>query len=76
MQPRKNAIAICGKGALGLITSEKREVLRFSDGERACWTGIHLTDKVRKSGSYWCSSNPTVVGYLDELLPMIDLKDF
>ncbi len=69
MEPRKNAIAVCGKGALGLITSDEPEMLTFTDGtSRLCWIGIHLTDKVRKPGSYWCSANPEVVGYLEDAL--------
>jgi hypothetical protein len=70
MKPRKYAIAICGKGAIGLITSDEQKLVHFSDGtSRMCWTGIHLTDKIRKFGSYWCSSKPEVIGYLDEMIP-------
>ena len=69
MTPRKNALALCGHGSLGLITSDEPEVLYFSgeDRERICWTGIHLTDKTRKPGSFWCSSNPKVIGYLEDI---------
>jgi hypothetical protein len=65
MKPRKNALAICGRKKLGLITSDSPELLHFDNEDRECWTGIHLTGDV---GSFWCSSNPEVVGYLDELV--------
>ena len=73
MEPRKYAIAVCGKGGLGLILHDKPELLTFSDGQRLCWTGIYLTDHTRKAGSYWCSSKPQVLGYLDDLTVFKDL---
>ncbi len=71
MEPRKWAIAICGKGGLGLITSDKPSLIDFgkdfgAKDERLCWTGIYLSDHLRKPGSFWCSSNPQVLGYLDD----------
>ena len=71
MQPRKWAIALCQKGGLGLITSSEPVLLTFAklEGgteERLCWTGIYLSDHIRKPGQYWCSSNPQVLGYLDD----------
>jgi hypothetical protein len=81
MKPRKNAIAICGRGALGLITSTTTVPLEWKDPQgnsyvRDHWTGIHLTNKIKPIGSPWCSTSPTVIGYLDEMLSVIDLKDF
>lgn len=73
MEPRKYAIAICGIGGLGLITSPKPELIDFgkdfgAKDERLCWTGIYLSDGKRKAGSFWCSSKPDVIGYLDDIV--------
>jgi hypothetical protein len=66
MEPRKNAIAICGRGGLGLITEDTPKLIHFENGDkRVCWVGIYLTEK---PGSFWCSSEPTVVGHLDDIV--------
>lgn len=62
MEPKKGAIAICGIGCLGLITSEAPEAVKYKDGNiGVAWTGIHLTDKVVPAGSPWSSRNPKIV---------------
>ena len=71
MEPQKNAIAVCGAGSLGLITTDEKERVMYDDGTGAmAWTGIHLTDKLEHAepGDDWSSRNPVVVANLGSLI--------
>ncbi len=73
MEPKRGAIAVCGIGTLGLITSRYKEFVTYPDGNTGkAWTGIHLTDKVCPQFSPWSSTRPIVLGYLQ----MDELEDF
>lgn len=79
MTPKKYDIALCGKGGIGLITSSQPQLIDFGKDfgvkdERLVWTGIYLTDHLRKPGSFWCSSNPQILGNLKDLPAFKDLK--
>jgi hypothetical protein len=68
MTPRRGAFAFCGKGTLGLITSDTPIGVVYSDGKTGtAYVGIHLTDKIAPIGSPWSSRDPEVVGYTDEI---------
>lgn len=58
------ALAFCGLGALGLITSDSPTPVNYRDGSTGlAWTGIHLTRKIAPIGSAWSSRDPRVVSY-------------
>lgn len=64
-KPTSGDIALCGLNALGLITGSEPQELTYQDGTKGmAYVGIHLTDDVRPSGSFWCSRNPKVIGRL------------
>lgn len=74
LKPKKGAVAKCGLGCLGLITSNE-PLPRREDGKQV-WQGIHLEDrevtypngevKRVKEGDFWCSAKPQVLVYLVE----------
>lgn len=67
LRPRKGALAICGIGTLGLITSTEPQAVTYPDGSKGiAWTGIHLTEKITAIGSPWSSRNPRVVAYTED----------
>lgn len=65
LSPRKGAIAICGKGSIGIITEDEPKEVIYPDGNKAmAWVGFHLTDKIAPIGSPWSSRNPKVWFYI------------
>jgi hypothetical protein len=67
MEPCKGAIAKCGLGKFGLITSDVPEDVTYDDGKVGkAWTGIYLEGNV---GAFWCSRHPEVVGLIEDFLP-------
>lgn len=70
--PRKNDLAVCSRGTLGLITDDSYQGITYADGSEGMgWVGIHLTDQVAPIGSPWCSHAPRVVGHLRDLLDKV-----
>lgn len=66
--PRKGAIAVCGIGALGLITADAAVEITYPDKTTGlAWTGIHLTNRRAPLGSAWSSRNPIVLGYIEDI---------
>jgi hypothetical protein len=62
-KPQKGAIAICSRGILGLITSDKPEEVKYSDGNTGlAWTGIQIGENT--FGQKWSSRNPKVLNYI------------
>lgn len=69
MRPVRGDLALCSKGALGLITESGVQAVTYAD-QTTGWAhvGIHLTDKVAPIGSPWSSRKPRVVGKLRNAL--------
>ena len=66
-KPRKGSLAICGLGALGVITEDEPREVTYRDGNKGMtFVGIQLTDKLAPIGSPWSSRNPKVVGHVDD----------
>jgi hypothetical protein len=68
MMPKKNDIAICGAGRIGIITCDEPQPIYYADtpspiGEG--WIGIHIAP-LNWAGKPWSSRNPTVIAHLDE----------
>lgn len=66
-KPSVGDLALCGKGALGVITSGERQQVTYPDGGSAlAWVGAHLGSHLDKTkvGDPWSSRNPCVVGNL------------
>ena len=84
LEPRAGAIALCGRGFLGLITSQRPVSVTYRDGTEApTWGGFHLQHQQLSSaagvvyrtvevGDSWSSRNPVVLGYLEDLLKHLD----
>lgn len=71
--PRKGAIAVCGAGHLGVITSDSKETVRYPDGETStAWPGIHLAKD--KLGSRWSSREPRIIGHVDDLPEILEQR--
>jgi hypothetical protein len=65
---KRGAIALCSKGALGMITADAPELITYPDKSQDwSWTGVHLTDKIAPIGSPWSARKPKVVGNISEL---------
>lgn len=59
-EPHAGAIAVCGIGCLGYITSTEPK----PDGDGKAWKGIHLEshpDRGIEAGDPWSSRNPKVI---------------
>lgn len=56
MKPEYGAIATCGAGKLGVITTREPNA-------RGYWLGIHLG---RQFGNRWMSKKPKVLGVLSQ----------
>lgn len=53
----KFRIAKCSKGEIGIIMSDNREKVEYSDGSFGyAWTGYNL-----KTNGFWCSRNPEII---------------
>ena len=66
----KGTIAICSRGILGLITSDGVEEVTYPDGTKGmAFTGIKLSGP--DVGQPWCSRQPKVVAYVEELLARV-----
>jgi hypothetical protein len=67
--PKRNDIAICGRGYTGVITCDTPAKVTYADGSVGeAWTGIHLRyDRGKCPGEPWCSRIPTIIGNLDDL---------
>ncbi len=63
MEPKRGDIALCNKGAKGLIISEEPELIRFQNGvEQFVWKGIYIEDiNGHKIGDEWFSQDPKVI---------------
>ena len=62
MTIRKGCIARCSLGLLGLVTSNKPELVTYPDGNKGmAWTGIHITNVVGLLGEPWSSRDPKLV---------------
>lgn len=70
LEPKKGAIAICGIGTVGVITSDGPVPVKYLDGnEGIAWTGIHLgfgVDGLDREvqiapGDMWSSRHPRVI---------------
>ena len=63
MEPKRGDIALCSRGAKGLITSEEPELKRFQNGvEQLVWMGIYIEDfEEKRIGDPWYSQNPLVI---------------
>jgi hypothetical protein len=63
MEPKRGCIALCSKGAKGLITSEEPELIRFQNGvEQFVWKGIYIEDiDGHKIGDQWYSQDPNII---------------
>jgi len=69
MEIKKGTIAICGIGAIGLITEDEPREVTYRDGNKqVAYVGIHLTDKVAPIGSPWSSKHPTPIIGINELV--------
>lgn len=63
----QGALAVCSQGILGLITSDGLQDVTYPDGTKGlAYTGIKLSGL--NVGEPWCSREPTVVAWVDELL--------
>lgn len=64
--PGYGALALCGRGRLGLITSVTPTVRRQDESGRVIrtWKGVHLDKSYR--GKSWQSRSPQVLGYADD----------
>jgi len=68
MEPKRGAIARCGRNQLGIILSKSPQRIQYATGEWAdVWTGIHLETNNSYPG-LWSSRKPTVLGYIPEYL--------
>jgi len=71
MEPRKGALAFCGRNTLGLITLDAPQPVTYPDGTIGmAWVGIHLTDTIAPVGAPWSSRAPRVVAYIDDLIEL------
>lgn len=77
MEIRRGAVAKCSVGRIGLITSDQPEKMVFFNGDEAMvWKGVQLTnglggknkDYPQKVGDFWCSKNPEVLFYIEDML--------
>src|SRR5687767_11863070 len=76
MEPRRGSLAYCSVGLLGLITSDRAELIEYPDGNKAyAWTGIQLTSSREAIGTSWSSRTPRVVGHIDDLTREIRVED-
>ena len=67
-EPKRGDIAYCGKGFLGLITSDTKKEVTYFDGSKAmAWTGIHLTNNP-SIGSPWSAKNPEIVSNIEDVI--------
>ena len=74
MENHKGKLAMCSRGALGLITSGRKKKVKFPDGQMSVvYVGIHLTDKIAPIGSPWCSRNPDIYGYVSDILDRAEM---
>ena len=72
MEPKRGAIARCGRNQLGIILSKSPQRIQYTNGEWAdVWTGIHLETDNSYPG-LWSSRKPNVLGYIPEHM----LKDY
>jgi len=77
MEPKRGAIARCGKNQLGIILSKAPQRIQYVNGEWSdVWIGIHLETE----GSYaglWISRKPNVIGYIPQYLlkEVIEIKE-
>jgi hypothetical protein len=64
-EPEAGAIALCGLGTLGLITSGEKQAVTYPNGNEAdAWVGVHLERHDEydiEPGDEWSSRNPDVV---------------
>ena len=68
MEPRRGAIARCGRNQLGIILSDKPQRIQYFNGEWSdVWVGVHLESPGTFAG-LWTSRKPTVLGYVPEYL--------
>lgn len=60
LQPKRGAIARCGAGFIGIITSDQPIKVEYQDGNNGlAWVGIHLQPELL--GANWSSRSPTVL---------------
>jgi hypothetical protein len=77
-------IAVCSRGAVGLITEDMPRWVTykhcgpcssgFASSPCTCekgytFVGVHLTNKTAKVGSPWASRTPRVVGHISSFVP-------
>jgi hypothetical protein len=63
---KKGTLALCSRGALGLITHDEPQRVTYPDGSKGfAYIGIHLTDKISPIGSPWSSRTPRPVAILE-----------
>lgn len=75
---KKFAIALCSRNVWGVIMSDSKEAIQFSDGTSECWKGFACRSTVvagwgegagkvfqKDVGDLWASRNPHVVAYID-----------
>ena len=66
---RRGDIAVCRRGAIGLITEASPQWVKYPDGnEGYTFVGVHLTNKMAPIGSPWSSRNPRIVSHIAKLL--------
>ena len=69
MANHKGKVAVCSRGALGLITEGRKKKIKYPDGTTgSAYVGIHLTDDIAPIGSPWCSRYPDILGDLKKLI--------
>jgi len=67
--PMAGKVGRCSRGALGLITSERPQMVTYPDGSRErAWIGVHLTPEVAPMGSPWSSRDPHILGNLSQMV--------
>jgi hypothetical protein len=88
LEPRRGAIALCTRGALGLITCDEAQEVTYNDGNKGVsWTGIQLTNTTIqgmgkdegktfdvKIGSPWSSRTPKVIAYIENFIDIINVE--
>lgn len=62
LEPAAGMIAVCGAESLGIITSDKPQLVHYTDGNSAiAWVGVKLHPN---PGEPWSSRSPIVVASL------------
>lgn len=74
--PMKGRLALCSRGALGLLTKNHMQVVTYSDGKKGmAFVGIHLTDAFAPVGSPWSSRAPRLLEQAGTLADMLEAAD-